>query len=123
MIAFVLAASLLKPLAVYGTAAGADYGSTRYALAAGAKELNPPMRWSPEALKLAQVSLFTALDMEFQKRGHHGKAKAMRITVGVISVGVTCWNLRVGHRLRERRSAGCAGAGCPPANWTGAGRP
>lgn len=94
-----------KPLAIYGAAAGADYVSTRYAVAAGARESNPLMQ-TPGSLagwKAAQVGLLLGADVALQRGGHHGKARALRITASVVGASLVAWNWRTAHVQRRLR--------------------
>jgi hypothetical protein len=94
--------SVVRPLAIYGSAAGADYLSTRYALAAGAREANPLMQ-TPGSLagwKAAQVAALVGIDLALQKGGHKGKAKALRIAAAVVGGGLALHNLNVARRQR-----------------------
>lgn len=96
---------VVLPLAVYGTAAGADYLSTRYALAAGAREANPLMR-TPGSLagwKAAQVGLLLGVDVALQRGGHRGKAKALRIGAAVVGASLVAWNWRTAQAQRRVR--------------------
>jgi len=93
---WVNAANLVKPLAIYGAEAGADYFSTRYAMEHGAWEANAATRGRLATVKLAEVAGLTVVDYALQKGGHRGAARWMRIGAAVVSGGVAVWNLRNG---------------------------
>lgn len=97
--------SVSKPLAIYAAAAGADYLSTRYALSVGARESNPLMRTHGSLVgwKAAQVGLLMGADIALQKRGHKGKACALRITAAVVGASLAGWNMRTAARQRSVR--------------------
>lgn len=91
---------VLTPLSIYGAGRGADYASTRYGLARGAREGHPITRalGPAPALLLATAGL-TGLDIALQKKGHRGWAKALRIGATAISLGVAARNIAVARRL------------------------
>ena len=95
-------ADLAKPALIYGGAALADYASTVHALNAGARESNPFLRNGRlEAGKAAQVAALVGIDVLLQRKGMHGKAKALRIGAAVIGGALAVHNMRVAQRQKE----------------------
>lgn len=92
-----------RPALVYGGAALADYASTRHALSVGARESNPLVRSHLAGWKAAQVAALVGVDVLLQKKGHRGKAKALRIGAAVVGAGLALHNVRVAQAQRRVR--------------------
>lgn len=85
------------PCIVWIAGSGADYASTRYAAGRGAVEANQLQGQSP--LRQAAVQAGTAAagcwaDSALRKRGRPGLAKALRITVLALKIGLVAHNVR-----------------------------
>jgi hypothetical protein len=79
-------------------AAGADWASTEYAIAHGAREANPVMQGPAgkrAVLKGAQATVAAWGEYELEKRGKKGWAKVVRWGVPAINVLVAAHNMRV----------------------------
>ena len=51
--------------------------------------------------KAAQVAVLVGLDVALQKKGHQGKAKALRITAAVVGASLAVHNVRVAQAQRR----------------------
>lgn len=93
-------ADVTRPAALYLSLAAADLGSTAYALDNGMAETNPLMRSYALPKQVASAALLTFADVKLQKAGRPGRARALRIAVTVIRVGVVAINVRNARRGR-----------------------
>jgi len=90
--------SVAAPLVVYSGAAALDLASTEWALAhPGNREANPLGQTASQriALKAALgVALPTLVDLQLQRSGHRGWARALRVLAFVGQGAVAVHNLR-----------------------------
>ena len=87
-------------VAVLGTAAAADYASTRWALerCSSCREVNPWMREPATALlvKAGGVAAATGGCEVLRRRGHRRAARWLRWGVAALWLGLAAHNVRVG---------------------------
>jgi hypothetical protein len=87
-------ADVVKPAAIYLSLSAADLGTTEWAIRNGASEGNPWMKEHRIAKQAAMAGAFTLADYHLQKRGHRGKARALRVVYAVGRLAVIAINVR-----------------------------
>ncbi len=73
--------NITTPLAIYSMSFAADFGTTAWAESKGAVEANPLLQNKGQryVIGAAAVAGLTLADVELQKRGHKGWARALRV--------------------------------------------
>jgi len=87
--------SVATPILIYSLSAGADLGSTEYALSRGGREINPLMQTREMRIGRAVlgVGIATGLDVYLQKRAPKW-VWIPRVVIPAVSVGIAVHNMR-----------------------------
>jgi hypothetical protein len=92
--------NVVKPSALYLSLSAADLGSTEWAIRNGASEGNGFMASHRTEKQLAVSAAFIAADVMLQKRGHKGKARALRVVYAVGRLAAVAVNVSNAQRRK-----------------------
>jgi hypothetical protein len=92
--------NVVKPAAIYLSLSAADLGSTEWAIRNGAYEGNSFMSSHRTEKQLAVSAAFIAADVMLQKRGHKGKARALRVVYAVGRLAAVAVNVSNAQRRK-----------------------
>jgi hypothetical protein len=92
--------NVVKPAALYLSLSAADLGSTEWAIRNGASERNSFIASHRIAKQAAMAGAFTLADIELQRRGHKGKARALRVVYAVGRLAAVAVNVSNAQRRK-----------------------